>query len=98
MEDLFLKYQEIYNTATKQNIIFGGSMHAGKSIDGYYLTIAFVGKNGKTLKTEYDITKTFIFDSNKCSPNPNVVNKTIYIGNVFFSNITDDIELIIELS
>lgn len=92
-EELFLKYQNIYNQENKENMIFSGSFDCNKQHDTYYLNINFVGrKDGSVVHNQ---TKDYIVSEDYIKTTS---NKTLHLKEIYFKNIIDDLDVICELS
>jgi hypothetical protein len=91
--ELFLKYQNIFNKENNQNMIFSGSFDCDKKDDIYYLIINFVGrKDGFVVHSttkDYVISEHYIKTMN---------DKTLHLKDIYFKNIIDDLDMIYELS
>ena len=91
--DLFLKYQKIYNHENKKNINFSGSFDCHKQNDTYYLLINFVGREDGFVV--YNTTKDYVIPEHNIKT---MKNKTLHIKEIYFKNIIDDLDVICEIS
>ena len=91
--ELFLKYQKIYNLETGKNMVFSGSFDCSKNDNLYYLLIRFVGReNGSVV---YNSSKNYVISEEYIKT---TTDKSVRVDNIYFKNIIDDLDLICILS
>lgn len=94
VENIFKKYEKIYNEKFKKNYQFFGSIDVEKTSADYKIKVDIIVISDDINKTKYYDTKLYIADANKnLLPRYFSYNqKTISLCNVHLINIMNDID------